>query len=189
MMMIFNSSTVGTLDDEKQKQINYTFDHSTQTILIRCPQNCDMGKLTQVNNIIQGMCASADDKDIKLSEDQSIELLDQLFSSKPTWNCWLTLISHMMCSLLTAPVIFNGSLLDTALSGALGLLIGLLMLLSERYTAYCNIFEISTTNLVSFITKALNQWVYVTGVVLFAISILIPGYTLTMCIVKFFIPK
>jgi uncharacterized membrane protein YjjP (DUF1212 family) len=154
-----------------------TFD--TQTILVRCPQGFDMGKLTQVNDIIQDMCTKPND----ISLIQSLERLDALFTAKPTWNPWITLLSHTLTSLLTAPVMFKATCVDTALSGALGLLVALLILLSERYTAYCNIFEISTTILVSFITKALDQWVCFTGVVLSATSILIPGYTLTMSIV------
>lgn len=167
--------------NEKIKHEHHYHGHS-ETILIRCPQGFDMGKLEQVNNIIQGMC-TVDGKTVKISVPESIILLDELFSSKPTWNPWVTLMSHTMSSLLTTPVMFNGSLADTALSGGLGLLIGLMILLSEKYTAYCNVFEISTTILVSFITKALDKWVCFTGVVLSATCILIPGYTLTMSIV------
>lgn len=177
-MMTFLNTPI----NEKKENEHHYHGHS-ETILIRCPQGFDMGKLAQVNDIIQGMCA-IEGKTIKISVHESITLLDKLFSSKPTWNPWVTLMSHTMSSLLTAPVMFNGSLLDTALSGGLGLLIGLLILLSERYTAYCNVFEISTTILVSFITKALDKWVCFTGVVLSATCILIPGYTLTMSIVR-----
>ena len=148
-----------------------------ETVLVRCPQGFDMGKLTQVNDIIQNICKG------ELSVTKSIDMVNTLLTSKPTWNIWIILLSNTMSSLLTAPVMFNGSLIDTALSGGLGLLVGLLIILSERYTAYCNIFEISTTILVAFITKALNQWVCFTGVILSATSILIPGYTLTMAIV------
>jgi uncharacterized membrane protein YjjP (DUF1212 family) len=110
-------------------------------------------------------------------------MINTLLTSKPTWNPWVTLLSHTMTSLFTAPVMFHGSLIDTLLSGGLGFLVGLLILLSERYTAYCNIFEISTTILIAFITKSLDPYVCFTGVVLSATSILIPGYTLTMSIV------
>jgi hypothetical protein len=186
MMMTFSNTPI-IIDEEKkqeqQQQQNDCYGHS-QTILIQYPQGLDRGKLTQVNAIIQGMCVSpAATIETKISVHKRIELLDELFSSKSTWNCWVTPIFNMMCSLLTAPVMFNESLLDTALSGALGILIGLLIWLSERYTAYCNIFEISATILASFITKALNQWVCFTGVVLSATSVLIPGFTLTMSMV------
>jgi uncharacterized membrane protein YjjP (DUF1212 family) len=156
--------------------------HSTgsQTILIRCPQGFDMGKLAVVNQVIQDICSQ------KCTPAESMGQLERLISSKPTWNVYITLLSHMMSSLLTSPVMFNGSLLDTALSGALGLLVGMLILLSDRYEAYSNIFEITTTILISFVTKALDHWVCFTGVVLSATSILIPGYTLTMSIVWFF---
>lgn len=177
MMMTFLNTTLS----EKKDNEHHYYGHS-ETILIRCPQGFDMGKLAQVNDIIGGICCTGEEK-TKISVPESITLLDELFSSKPTWNPWVTLMSHTMSSLLTTPVMFNGSLSDTALSGGLGLLIGLLIILSERYTAYCNVFEISTTILVSFITKALDKWVCFTGVVLSATCILIPGYTLTMSIV------
>ncbi|KAI9274902.1 hypothetical protein EDC94DRAFT_531695, partial [Helicostylum pulchrum] len=179
MMTLFDTP----LEEKNELEQDYHYGMS-QTVLIRCPQGFDMGKLTQVNDVIQNICTEDENSDKKISAQKSIKLLEQLFSTKPTWNPWVTLFSHMMSSLLTAPVMFNGSLLDTALSGGLGLLIGLLILLSERYTAYCNVFEISTTILVSFITKALDKWVCFTGVVLSATCILIPGYTLTMSIME-----
>lgn len=118
-----------------------------------------------------------------MSVPQSIQSLQEIFQAKPTWNAWITLLSHTLSSLFAALIMFNGTLIDTALSGALGLLVGLLILLSERFTAYSNILEISTTVLIAFIAKALDQWICFTGVVLSATSILIPGYTLTMSIV------
>ncbi|GAN02282.1 hypothetical protein MAM1_0019d01724 [Mucor ambiguus] len=155
----------------------------SQTILVRCPQGFDMGKLTKVNHIIQCMCSKQEEEN-HMSVTQSIQSLQEIFQDKPTWNVWITLISHTLSSLFTALIMFNGTLIDTALSGALGLLVGLLIILSERYTAYCNIFEISTTVLIAFIAKALDQWICFTGVVLSATSILIPGYTLTMSIME-----
>lgn len=164
-------------------ECSYSSNSFPQTILVRCPQGFDMGKLSRVNDIIQGMCTESDNKQ-HLTVKQSLERLNALFAAKPTWNPWITLLSHTLTSMLTAPVMFNATLIDTALSGGLGFLVGLFILLSERYTAYCNIFEISTTILISFITKALDQWVCFTGVVLSATSIMIPGYTLTMSIVS-----
>lgn len=156
----------------------------SQTVLIKCPQGFDMGKLTKVNDLIQSMCLKKPDEKDYISATQSIQQLQEIFKAKPTWNPWITLLSHTLSSLFTALIMFNGTLIDTALSGGLGLLVGLLIILSERYTAYCNIFEISTTVLIAFIAKALDQWICFTGVVLSATSILIPGYTLTMSIVN-----
>lgn len=175
MMVTFLADNT-TNEEQKSKDQNCCL--HPETILIRCPQGFDMGKLSQVNDIIQGICRK------EVTATQSMKRMNELLTSRPpTWSPWVTLLSHTMSALLTAPVMFNGSLIDTALSGGLGLLVGLLIILSERYSAYCNIFEISTTILIGFITKALDQWVCFTGVVLSATSILIPGYTLTMSIV------
>ncbi|KAI8086834.1 cyclin-domain-containing protein [Gilbertella persicaria] len=162
--------------------VTFASELHSQTILVKCPQGFDMGKLTKVNDIIQGM--TTQDIENKIHADQCLDMLEELFQSKPTWNSWFILLAHMTNSLLTAPVMFNGSMLDTALSGGLGLVTGLLILLSERYTAYCNIVEISITILISFVARALDQWVCFTGVILSATSILLPGYTLTMSIME-----
>ncbi|KAI8644745.1 hypothetical protein BD408DRAFT_441516 [Parasitella parasitica] len=182
MMMTFYNTPIDTDSTLTSLPWQQCYCHS-QTILIRCPQGLDMGKLTKVNHVIQRMC-STQDQENHLSAAQSILTLQEIFQAKPTWNVWITLLSHTLSSLFTALIMFNGTLVDTALSGGLGLLVGLLILLSERYTAYCNIFEISTTVLIAFIAKALDQWICFTGVVLSATSILIPGYTLTMSIME-----
>ncbi|KAF1797369.1 hypothetical protein FB192DRAFT_1334546 [Mucor lusitanicus] len=180
MMMTFYNTPI---DDAKPAfPWQQCYCHS-QTILVRCPQGFDMGKLTKVNHIIQCMCLKQEEEH-HMSVPQSIQSLQEIFQAKPTWNAWITLLSHTLSSLFAALIMFNGTLIDTALSGALGLLVGLLILLSERFTAYSNILEISTTVLIAFIAKALDQWICFTGVVLSATSILIPGYTLTMSIME-----
>ena len=194
MMMTFyntpidNSTTTATTATTTATTLPWQqcYCHS-QTVLIKCPQGFDMGKLTKVNDLIQSMCLKKPDEKDYISVTESIQQLQEIFKAKPTWNAWITLLSHTLSSLFTALIMFNGTLMDTALSGGLGLLVGLLIILSERYTAYCNIFEISTTILIAFIAKALDQWICFTGVVLSATSILIPGYTLTMSIVKYYI--
>lgn len=148
-----------------------------QTLLIRCPQGFDMGKLARVTEVANAICKE------HLSPKESIERLDAIAASSPTWSPWIMVGAHTISSLLTTPVMFRGSWTDTAVSGALGLLVGILTLLADRYAAYSNIFELSTTILVAFVAKALDQWVCFTGVSLSATATLLPGYTLTMAIV------
>ncbi|KAI8137426.1 hypothetical protein BJV82DRAFT_525347 [Fennellomyces sp. T-0311] len=155
-------------------------DLEPRTLLVRCPQGFDMGKLAQVITVANDLCK----EERRVTIQECIDRLDCIARSSPTWSPWAVVLAHACASLLTTPVMFNGSWMDTAASGALGLMVGTLALVAEKYASYCNIFEISTAILVAFVTKALDPWVCFTGVTLSATATLLPGYILTMAIME-----
>lgn len=152
-------------------------DMQPRTLLVRCPQGFDMGKLAKVTGIANAICHK------KLSLQECIDKLEDVAQASPTWGPLAILMAHTVSSLLTTAVMFNGSWMDTAVSGGLGLMVGMLTLVAGKYASYCNIFEISTSILVAFVAKALNPWICFTGVSLSATATLLPGYILTMSIV------
>lgn len=147
------------------------------TLLVRCPQGFDMGKLAQVSKVVSDLCHE------RITTKECLEKLDAISVSSPTWGPWAMVLAHTINSLLTSPVVFNGSWTDTVVSGVLGFMVGILTLIAEKYASYCNIFEISTAILVAFVAKALDKWICFTGVTLSATATLLPGYILTMSIV------
>lgn len=153
-------------------------DMQPRTLLVRCPQGFDMGKLAKVTGIANAICHK------KLPLQECIDKLEDIAQASPTWGPLAILMAHTVSSLLTTPVMFNGSWMDTAVSGGLGLMVGTLTLVAGKYASYCNIFEISTAILVAFVAKALNPWICFTGVSLSATATLLPGYILTMSIVR-----
>ncbi|OAD80105.1 hypothetical protein PHYBLDRAFT_15228, partial [Phycomyces blakesleeanus NRRL 1555(-)] len=150
----------------------------SQTILVKCTQGFDMGKLANVDRIANQIHKG------QISSEECLEKLAVVLQAPPTWSSWIMLLAYAFSSLLTVPVMFNGRPVDTAVSGALGLMVGLLNLLADRYQSYRNIFEISTAILVGFVAKALGPWICFTGVALSAMAILLPGYALTMAIME-----
>ncbi|KAI7886081.1 DUF1212-domain-containing protein [Lichtheimia hyalospora FSU 10163] len=153
-------------------------DMEPRTLLVRCPQGFDMGKLAKVTGVANAICQR------KLTLQECIDKLENIAQASPTWGPWAILMAHTVSSLLTTPVMFNGSWMDTAVSGGLGLMVGMLTLVAGKYASYCNIFEISTAILVAFVAKALNPWICFTGVSLSATATLLPGYILTMSIME-----
>ena len=86
-----------------------------------------MGKLTHVNEVANRVCKG------QAGVEEYIDQLEIIFKSPPAWGPYTMLMAHTASSLLTLPVMFNGSLVNVALSGVLGLLVSVLSLLAERY--------------------------------------------------------
>ncbi|CAM0137966.1 unnamed protein product [Umbelopsis sp. WA50703] len=100
--------------------------HTIETLMIKCAEGFDMGKLAQVYDIANAMQES------KIDVQKALEQLHEIKLSPPTWGIWAKLIAYTVSSFVAAPTMFQGSWMDSLVSGSLGLLVGIFVILAER---------------------------------------------------------
>lgn len=157
--------------------------HIVETLLVKCDEGFDMGKLAKVFETANATQRST--IDVKTALDQ----LHDIKISPPTWGSWSMLLAYAVASLVAAPVMFQGSWTDGLVSGALGLLVGVVITVAERYATFNNVVAVSICIATGFTVRALSAYICFTGVVLSAIVMLLPGYNLTISIVSVYITK
>lgn len=152
--------------------------HTIETLLVKCTEGFDMGKLAKVHKIANSTQKS--EIDVKTA----LEQLHEIKCSPPTWGPFAMLLAYTISSLVAAPVMFQGSWTDTLVSGGLGMLVGLIVTIADRYATFSNVMAVSICIAIGFIVRALSSYICFTGVVLSSIVILLPGYNLTISIVS-----
>jgi uncharacterized membrane protein YjjP (DUF1212 family) len=155
--------------------------HAVETLLVKCNEGFDMGKLTKVFATANSTQRSIIDVRTALDQLHDIKL------SPPTWRSCSMLMAYAVASLVAAPVMFQGSWTDGLVSGALGLLVGVVITVAERYATFNNVVAVSICIVIGFTVRALSAYICFTGVVLSSIVMLLPGYNLTISIVSDYI--
>lgn len=152
--------------------------HTIDTLLVKCSEGFDMGKLAKVHNVANSIQHSG------IGVKMALNQLHDIKWSPPTWGPWSLLLAYAISSLVAAPVMFHGSWTDTFVSGALGLLVGLVVTVADRYASFSNLMAVSVCTAIGFIVRALSSYICFTAVVLSSIVIMLPGYDLTISIVS-----
>ncbi|KAF9581180.1 hypothetical protein BGW38_001901 [Lunasporangiospora selenospora] len=152
--------------------------HTSETHLIKCTADFDLGRLSRVNGIARAIVCGQ----IELAE--ALDQLKEINAEPPPYPGWLLLGTYIASSGLMAPLVFNGSWYDMLAGMGLGTVVGLTNLLADRYSVYSNVFEVSTSIMIAFVAKALREYVCFTGVVLSGIVMLLPGLSLTTSIME-----
>ncbi|KAI6144460.1 hypothetical protein BKA82DRAFT_4178224 [Pisolithus tinctorius] len=90
-----------------------------------------------------------------ISVSQASAALDVLMQKKPLYNFAQLVFIGAMCSASICSVSFSGSFIDCLVSAPLGGLLVAIQLLSPRNELYGNVFEITISTLMSFVSAAL----------------------------------
>ncbi|KAG0165434.1 hypothetical protein DFQ28_009396 [Apophysomyces sp. BC1034] len=147
-------------------------------MMVKTPQGFDTGKIGQVNAIVNAFFKKT------ISLDNCLCSLDEVVNAPLTCGCLTTLLAFAGSSFAGSALMFHGSWIDAAVSGALGLFVGMLFTLASEYPIYGRIFEISASVMVAIIARALHQYVCFTSVAVSAILILLPGYGMTLAVME-----
>lgn len=157
--------------------ITFTNGSDSQSIMVKSPQGYDTGKISTINDIMNSFYKG------QVDLDRCLILLHDVATAPPTCGSWATLFFFTASSFSGSALLFNGTWIDASVSGGLGLLVSILYILSAHFPIYARVFEISTSVIVAIIARALYKYCCFTSVVLPAILILLPGYTMTIGVV------
>ncbi|GAN01051.1 pheromone-regulated membrane protein [Mucor ambiguus] len=158
--------------------ITFTDGDETQSIMVKSPQGFDNGKIAKINDIMNFFQRG------ELDLDRCLVLLHDVATAPPTCGVWSTVTFFTLSSFTASAMMFGGTWIDACISGALGLLVAILYILSAHFPIYARVFEISASVVVAIITRALHNYCCFTSVVLSAILILLPGYTMTVGVIE-----
>ncbi|RCH92121.1 hypothetical protein CU097_008290 [Rhizopus azygosporus] len=150
----------------------------SQSIMVKSPQGYDTGKIATINDIMNSFYKG------QVDLDRCLILLHDVATAPPTCGSWATLFFFTASSFSGSALLFNGTWIDASVSGGLGLLVSILYILSAHFPIYARVFEISTSVIVAIIARALYRYCCFTSVVLPAILILLPGYTMTVGVIE-----
>ncbi|KAJ3370361.1 hypothetical protein GGF31_004191 [Allomyces arbusculus] len=120
-------------------------DYRTETVFLTVPAGYELWKLYQTNLLCKDLAAK------KITIETAIETLEELIDAPSTWSAFAYCIATAGCSMFVAPLAFNGSMVDASVAGLLGVLVGVLDLLSSRFPTFSNIYDIIVSLLVSFL--------------------------------------
>jgi uncharacterized membrane protein YjjP (DUF1212 family) len=90
----------------------------------------------------------------------------------------------VVSSALASVVVFGGGWMDSAISSMTGLMVAILFILSTHFPIYARVFEVSASVCVAMVARALHSYCCFTSVAMASILILLPGYTMTMGVVR-----
>ncbi|KAJ3396685.1 hypothetical protein HDU80_009881 [Chytriomyces hyalinus] len=155
-------------------------DSSTQ--LIKVPGGLNMAKLAQVNalclTLTQGLidCQGAAD------------LLEGVRAAKD-YSDYVIQVTYPICGFGVALLLFQLTWLESAISGLLGLLLGVMSLLADKYSGFGYMFEFLGSLVATFIARSLQgvlreycfDYVKVT---LSSLAVFVPGLALTIAIIE-----
>jgi uncharacterized membrane protein YjjP (DUF1212 family) len=146
--------------------------------MVKAPQGYDTGKIGSINDIMNTFYKN----DIDM--DECLVQLHEVATSPPTCGIWSTLFFFVVSSALASVVVFGGGWMDSAISSITGLMVAILFILSTHFPIYARVFEVSASVCVAMVARALHNYCCFTSVAMASILILLPGYTMTMGVVR-----
>ncbi|RCI02585.1 hypothetical protein CU098_006441, partial [Rhizopus stolonifer] len=158
--------------------ITFTNGSECQSIMVKSPQGYDTGKIAIINDIMNSFFKG------EVDLDRCLVLLHDVATAPPTCGTWATLFFFTVSSFCASATLFNGTWIDASISGAVGLLVSILYILSAHFPIYARIFEMSTSILVAIICRSLYRYCCFTSVAMSSILILLPGYTMTVGVIE-----
>ncbi|KAI8051970.1 hypothetical protein BDF22DRAFT_734237 [Syncephalis plumigaleata] len=151
---------------------------TSETHILRCSNGYNLAKLADSVHVSRALDQG------KISLDEAVDKLDDLLHMPDRWPWWAELSAYFISSFAGVPLAFGGDWIDAAVSGVLGLIVGVMTLMARRLRAYSDLFEVSASVVVSFIAAALHKYVCFWSVALSAVIIILPGLMLTTSVME-----
>ncbi|KAJ1957263.1 pheromone-regulated protein prm10, partial [Dipsacomyces acuminosporus] len=148
------------------------------THIVRASDGYDMYKLEQVNNLSRRLRKG------KATVHEAIREIEKLLSDPPLYPWYVCVPVFFMQSFFVSVTQFHGSWREAALSGAMGLLVGSLELLSSNYLTLGYLLNILPAFLMSLITSLLSNHLCFAAVPMAAIINLLPGVSLALAMLE-----
>ncbi|ORX91251.1 DUF1212-domain-containing protein [Basidiobolus meristosporus CBS 931.73] len=152
--------------------------HTSDTHILKADRGYNMDKLERSYEISRQVIYG------ELEVEDAYELLEDMMDEPQIYPWWIQILNYCLCSFLICPLAFNGDWIDALISGALGLIVGLLSILASKIFNYSNVFEITAAIICSFISAALHSKANFNSVMLSGVTLLLPGLSLTTSVIE-----
>lgn len=152
-----------------------------RTYLIRAePGNLNLGKIVDLDQVLTQVLHH------QLSPGEGSRKIDEIISAKPEYGPLMNTIACGLASVASSQF-FGGGWKEMTVSALIGLLIGLLYLLADKYPPLGKVFEPVAATLASGVASALSLWLgpfSVFNATLAGLILLMPGFTLTTALTE-----
>lgn len=154
--------------------------HELRTRMMRVEGGeLDMAKLEQVDDLADEVAAQ------HVTAAEGVVRLEQILAAPRVYTRSVTVVVNGLTS-GTLAVFFGGSLMDVAIASLIGVMLGLLEIVTQRSTDQARVFELVGAAFCSLTASVLSAWVDIapTLVTLAALVVLLPGMSLTVAMTE-----
>ncbi len=139
----------------------------------------DMDKLEQVDDLADEVAAQ------HVTAAEGVVRLEQILAAPRVYSRAVTVVVNGLTS-GTLAVFFGGSLMDVAIASLIGVMLGLLEIVTHRSTDQARVFELVGSAFCALTANVLSAWVDIspTLVTLAALVVLLPGMSLTVAMTE-----
>ncbi|HEX4950876.1 MAG TPA: threonine/serine exporter family protein [Blastocatellia bacterium] len=152
-----------------------------RTYLIRTePGSLNLGKIVDLDEVLTKVLYH------RLSVAEGARYIDEIEAQKPLYGPTLNTFACGLASMATSRVL-GGGLKEMIVSAVIGLVIGLMFWLADKYTSLSKLFEPVAATLASGIAAGLSLWwgpYSVFNATLAGLILLVPGLTLTTALAE-----
>lgn len=152
--------------------------HTSETKLLRVTQGLNLVKLDRTHAIYKKVIHD------EMALEQASESIDELLASKPLYNKYLSVLFFALASANFCVFSFGGWWWDIPITFWIGGMVGFLQVwVAPRSDLYNNVFEVTSSILVSFIGRAMGSiWRHgerlfcFSAIVQGSLALILPGY-------------
>jgi uncharacterized membrane protein YjjP (DUF1212 family) len=151
--------------------------HTSEMQLVRCVQGLNLDKLQKTHQIYKEVVHDM------IGVEEASQRIDELLSTKSLYPPWLCVLFFGLATAIVTPWAFGGWWLDMPISFLLGLIVGFLQIyVAPKSDLYSNVFEVTSSIIVSFIARALgsigsNQDIFCfSAIAQGSLALILPGY-------------
>ncbi|KAI8319550.1 DUF1212-domain-containing protein, partial [Martensiomyces pterosporus] len=152
--------------------------HSSETHIVRASDGYDMHRLEQANNISRRLRKG------KATVHESIRDIERLLAEPPLYPWYFSVPVFFVQSFFVSMTLFHGTWREAALSGAMGLIVGALEILSTDYLTLGYLLNVLSALIVALVTALLSDHVCFAAVPMSAIINLLPGLSLALAMLE-----
>lgn len=148
---------------------------TSEVQLVRCGQGLNLWKLHQVHMIYKQVIHDT------MSAAEGNVHIDRILQDKNLYPPWICVFLYGFCSAMVTPYAFGGAWINMAISFFMGSCVGTLQyIVSQRSNMYSNVFEVSSSIVVSFCGRAFgsipNSQICFGSVTQGSLALILPGY-------------
>lgn len=148
---------------------------TSEVQLVRCAQGLNLWKLHQVHSVYKQVvhdCMSAAEGNVHM---------DKILQDPNLFPAWVCVLLYGFCSAMVTPYAFGGDWINLAITFFIGSCVGSLQfIVAARSSMYSNVFEISSSIVVSFVARAFGSIghsnICFGAVVQGSLALILPGY-------------
>ncbi|KAJ2080787.1 pheromone-regulated protein prm10 [Coemansia sp. RSA 988] len=152
--------------------------HSSETHIVRASDGYDMHRLEQANHISWRL------RNGNATVHESIRDIESLMAAPPIFRWYLRILICFMQSFFVSTTLFRGSWKEAAISGAMGMLVGVFEVLSSNYITIGYLLNVIPPIIVALVAALLSDHICFSAVPMAANINLLPGMGLALAMLE-----